>query len=184
MPCPTLFAGSWSLCHSSGPRAQRALTPGGTRRVWIWMQSLPSKCNVIAPHCINSSMPWPVICPKAHSSQADYMFMDDILFADLLDILQAHLKRPRTDTGSSPGKAIGKGRLKNRSDSSTTSSRQEGDTELLQMIAKLNLRQEDLFNQISMDRSFLLLLQARKDSILPTIIFASKEWHQQPNRQA
>lgn len=37
------------------------------------------------------------------------------------------------------------------------------------------LRQEDLLNQISLDRNFLLFLQAGKGSILPAMIMASKE---------
>ena len=41
-----------------------------------------------------------------------------------------------------------KGPLEPRSDSSTTSSRHHGDSGLLQMLTKLNLRQEDMLNQM------------------------------------
>ena len=105
--------------------------------------------------------------------------MDDMSFADLLDTCQAHLKCPRTEVESSQGKAVGKGRSNHRSDSSTTSSRHEGDSELLMMLAKLTLRQEDMLNQMALDRSFLLFLQADKGSILPDMILAAKEWHHQ-----
>ena len=105
--------------------------------------------------------------------------MDDMSFADLLPTCQAHLKRPRTEVESSQGKAAGKGRSKYRSDSSTTSSRHERDSELLMMLAKLTLRQEDMLNQMALDRSFLLFLQAGKGSILPEMILAAKEWHHQ-----
>ena len=109
----------------------------------------------------------------------DNMSLDDMSFADLLHTCQAHLKRPRAEVESSQGKTIGKGRSKNRSDSSTTSSRHEGDSELLMMLAKLSLRQEDILNQMALDRNFLLFLQVGKGSILPAMILASKEWHQQ-----
>ena len=63
--------------------------------------------------------------------------------------------------------------------SSTTSSKYEGDTELLMMLPKLTLRQEDMLNQMALDRSFLLFLQAGRGSILPEMILAAKEWHHQ-----
>ena len=47
------------------------------------------------------------------------------------------------------------------------------------MLAKLTLRQEDMINQMALDRSFLLFLQAGRDSILPDMILAAKEWHHQ-----
>ena len=109
----------------------------------------------------------------------DSMSMDDMSFADLLDTCQAHLKRPRIESESSQGKAAGKGRSKSRSNSSTTSSKHEGDTELLMMLAKLTLRQEDMLNQMALDRSFLLFLQAGRGSILLEMILAAKEWHHQ-----
>ena len=107
------------------------------------------------------------------------MSMDDMSFADLLDTCQVHLKRPRIEPESSQGKAVGKGRSKSRSNSSTTSSKHEGDTELLMMLAKLTLRQEDMLNQMALDRSFLLFLQAGRGSILPEMILTAKEWHHQ-----
>ena len=106
------------------------------------------------------------------------MSMDDMSFADLLDTCQAHLKRPRIELESSQGKAAGKGRSKSRSNPST-SSKHEGDTELLMMLAKLTLRQEDMLNQMALDRNFLLFLQAGRGSILPEMILAAKEWHHQ-----
>ena len=109
---------------------------------------------------------------------ADDMSLDDMSFADLLNICKPHLKRPRTDPASSQGKTNGKGRSKTRSNSSITSSKHEGDSELIQIIARLNLRQEDLLNQMSLDRNFLLFLQIRRESILPAMILTSKEWHQ------
>ena len=47
------------------------------------------------------------------------------------------------------------------------------------MLPKLTLRQEDMLNQMALDRSFLLFLQARRGSILPEMILAAKEWHHQ-----
>ena len=90
------------------------------------------------------------------------MSLDDISFADLLDTCQAHLKRPRTEVESLQGKTHVKGRSKNRSDSSTTSSRHDGDSELLMMLAKLSLRQENILNQMALDRSLLLFFPGRE----------------------
>ena len=47
------------------------------------------------------------------------------------------------------------------------------------MLVKLTLRQEDMINQMALDRSFLLFLQAGRGSILPDMILAAKEWHHQ-----
>ena len=46
------------------------------------------------------------------------------------------------------------------------------------MLANLTLRQEDMLNQMALDHSFLLFLQAGRGSILPGMILAAKEWHQ------
>ena len=46
------------------------------------------------------------------------------------------------------------------------------------MLAKLTLRQEDMLNQMALDRNFLFL-QAGRGSILPEMILAAKEWHHQ-----
>ena len=43
------------------------------------------------------------------------------------------------------------------------------------MLAKLTLRQEDMLNQMGLDRSFLLFLQAGHGSILPEMILVAKE---------
>lgn len=60
-----------------------------------------------------------------------------------------------------------RGRSKHRSDSSISSSKPDGDSELLQILTKLNLCQEDMLNQLALDRSFLLFMQIGKEIILP-----------------
>ena len=47
------------------------------------------------------------------------------------------------------------------------------------MLAKWSLHQEYMLNQMAMDRIFLMFNQVGKGSILPSLILASKEWHQQ-----
>ena len=49
------------------------------------------------------------------------------------------------------------------------------------MLACLYLRQEDLLNIMSMDRSFMVFLQCGKGSLMPLMLQASKAWHH--NRQ-
>ncbi|CAK8993738.1 unnamed protein product, partial [Durusdinium trenchii] len=53
------------------------------------------------------------------------------------------------------------------------------DGNLISMIAKLTLRQEDQLNQIHLDKSFIFFVQAGKGSILPLMLKTSKDWHGQ-----
>ena len=60
-----------------------------------------------------------------------------------------------------------------------TFSKQNGDSELLQIIAKLSLRQEDTLNQMSMDKKFLISIQMEKVSIHQKKVSIEIEcWHQ------
>ena len=60
-----------------------------------------------------------------------------------------------------------------------TFSKQNGDSELLQIIAKLSLRQEDTLNQMSMDKKFLIFIQMEKVSIHQKKVSIEIEcWHQ------
>ena len=109
---------------------------------------------------------------------AEHMSNDDMSFHDLVEALGTHVKRPRT-ADSESSTQTGKGRSKHRSNFSDSSRKSEQDASLVQMLAKLCLRQEDMINAMCLDRSFLLFLQAGKGSILPTMLTASKEWHTQ-----
>ena len=109
---------------------------------------------------------------------AEHMSNDDMSFHDLVEALGTHVKRPRT-TDSESSTQTGKGRSKHRSNFSDSSRRSEQDASLVQMLAKLCLRQEDMINAMCLDCNFLLFLQAGKGSILPTMLTASKEWHTQ-----
>ena len=44
------------------------------------------------------------------------------------------------------------------------------------MIAGLSLRQEDLLNQMFLDRSFVVFFQCGKGSVMPQLLQTSKDW--------
>ena len=97
------------------------------------------------------------------------MSEDDLSFPDLLDVLGSHVKRPRTQPGSDSTQISGKGRSKGRYNSSDSPSTSERNL----------LVQEDILNQMNLDRNFMLFIQAGKGSILPSLLMASQEWHLQ-----
>lgn len=112
--------------------------------------------------------------------QNENMFADDISFPDLFEGFVSHFtKRPRTQDGFESTTSCGKGRSKGRYNSSDSSSK-SGTDPLVQLLAKLCLRQEDIMlNHMNLDRNLIFFLQDGKGSILPTILLASEEWHQQ-----
>ncbi|CAK9108805.1 unnamed protein product [Durusdinium trenchii] len=63
------------------------------------------------------------------------------------------------------------------------STRWPKDGDLIQMIARLSLRQEDLLNQMSLDRSFVVFLQCGKGSVMHQLLQSSKDWHNKRQTQ-
>lgn len=95
-------------------------------------------------------------------------------FTDLMQLCGEHLgKRQRIEDSPQSRKNSGPCRS-NRQSSSSASSTQDGD--LLQMIAGLSLRQEDLLNQMFLDRSFVVFFQCGKGSVMPQLLQTSKDW--------
>ena len=104
---------------------------------------------------------------------------DDQSFAELMDVCGSHFaKRPRTEEEdkSSDRRPARKGQ---RKPSRSSASDLGEDGNLISMIAKLTLRQEDQLNQIHLDKSFIFFVQAGKGSILPLMLKTSKDWHGQ-----
>ena len=85
---------------------------------------------------------------------------DDQSFAELMDVCGSHFaKRPRTEEEdkSSDRRPARKGQ---RKPSRSSASDLGEDGNLISMIAKLTLRQEDQLNQIHLDKSFIFFVQA------------------------
>ena len=104
---------------------------------------------------------------------------DDQSFAELMDVCGSHFaKRPRMEEEdrSSDRRPARKGQ---RKPSRSSASDLGEDGSLVSMLAKLTLRQEDQWNQIHLDKSFIFFVQAGKGSILPLMLKTSKDWHGQ-----
>ena len=82
---------------------------------------------------------------------------DDQSFQDLLSACQEGFKRPRHEISSTGQQKNGREQRKRNSTSSTsTSDSRNGD--LVQMLGRLVLRQEDTLNQLGLDRSLMVFL--------------------------
>ena len=103
---------------------------------------------------------------------------EDQSFADLMEVNSSHFKRqrPNEEESSSDHRRSRQGQRKPLHSSGSGSAE---DSSLLTMLAKLTLRQEDKLNQLNLDRTFLLFIQAGKSSILPQMLQLSKTWHGQ-----
>ena len=107
---------------------------------------------------------------------ADEMFADDQSFTDLLDACAQNVgKRPRvaTDGTQRPGKGPAA-----RFSPSSASTLSGGNDDLLRMLARLTLRQEDAISQLQLDKSFMFFIQCGRGSIMPTLLTQAKEWNQ------
>ena len=102
---------------------------------------------------------------------------EDLSFQDLFVDYGAHIKRSRTEYSDGSSTRTNKGKSKNRSTFSDSSSKSNSEAQLVQMVTKIYLRQKDMLNAMTLNRNFLFFLQADKESILPTMFIASKEWH-------
>ena len=90
---------------------------------------------------------------------SESMHADDQSFADLMEICGEHFgKRPWIDIIGPFDRQHGR----HRSNQSSSSSDSTGD--LTMMLARFCLRQEDMLNAMSMDRSFIVFLQCGKGS--------------------
>ena len=104
---------------------------------------------------------------------------DDQSFAELMDVCGSHFaKNPRMEEEdrSSDRRPARKGQ---RKPSRSSASDLGEDGNLISMLAKLTLRQEDQLNQIHLDKSFIFFVQAGKGNILPLMLKTSKDWHGQ-----
>ena len=135
----------------------------------VFQHALLELEHVLSRHCVLSSV--------HHALTREYVRRRSLI-PDLLDVLGSHVKRPRTQTGSDSTQISGKGRSRGRYNSSDSSSTSDYNP-LIQLLAKLCLRQEDMLNQMNLDRSFMLFIQVGKGSILSNLFMASQEWHLQ-----
>ena len=103
---------------------------------------------------------------------------EDQSFADLMEVCSSYFKRPRPNE-EEPSSEPRRFRPGRRKSSHLSGSGSVDDSSLLTMLAKLTLRQEDQLNQLNLDRTFLLFIQAGKSSILPQMLQLSKTWHGQ-----
>ena len=123
-------------------------------------------------HYSNSSTPYfaIVFCAFHTMPQNENIFADDMSLPDLFEVLGSHVpKRLRTQDGFESIANNEKGRSKGRYSSSDSSSKADADS-LVQLLTKLCLRQEDVRNQMNLDRSFMLFRQSGKSSILPMML--------------
>ena len=96
-----------------------------------------------------------------------------------MDLCGNHFaKRPRTEEEEQPSDRRPTRKGQRKPSRSSDSDLGDGGS-LISMIAKLTLRQEDQFNQLHLDKSFIFFVQAGKDSILPLMLKLSKDWHGQ-----
>ena len=101
---------------------------------------------------------------------------DDQSFQDLLSACQEGFKRPRHEISSTGQQKNGREQRKRNSTSSTsTSDSRNGD--LVQMLGRLVLRQEDTLNQLGLDRSLMVFLQCGKGSLMPSLLELGKKWN-------
>ena len=99
---------------------------------------------------------------------------DDQSFQDLLTACQEGFKRPRRKTSSTgPHKNGREQRKRNSTSSTSTSDSRDGD--LIHMLGRLVLRQEDTLNQLGLDRSLMLFLQCGKGSLMPYLLEQGKK---------
>ena len=106
---------------------------------------------------------------------------DDQSFQDLLTACHEGFKRLRHETSSiGPPKNGREQRKRNSTSSTSTSDSRDGD--LIQMLSRLVLRQEDTLNQLGLDRSLMIFLQCGKGSLMPSLLELGKQWNTQ--RQA
>ena len=92
-----------------------------------------------------------------------------------MDVCGSHFaKCPRTEEEdkSLDRRFVRKGQ---RKPSRSSASDLDENGNLILMIAKLTLRQEDQLNQIHLNKSFIFFVQAGKGSILPLMLKTSKD---------
>ena len=103
---------------------------------------------------------------------------DDGLATDRGRSSQEGFKRPRHETLSTGPQKNGREQRKRNSTSFTsTSDSREGN--LIQMLGRLVLRQEDTLNQLGLDRSLMIFLQCGKGSLMPSLLEQGKRWNAQ-----
>ena len=105
------------------------------------------------------------------------MTMHDQSYTDLLEAAcgEHFLQRSRTDMQSDGRNTYGREQSRRPSDSLDSRSISSGKSdELIQMVARLRLRQEDQLNVLNMDRSFFLFAECGRGSLMPLLLKKSK----------
>lgn len=129
----------------------------------------------------NLSTSWPktgIIGASTRVCGMDHLKEEDQSFSDLMEVCSSHFKRQRPNE-EEPSSGQQRFRSGQRRSSHSSASGSVDDSTLLGMLARLTLRQEDQLNQLNLDRTFLLFIQAGKSSILPQMLQISKTWHGQ-----
>ena len=106
------------------------------------------------------------------------MLVDDQHFTDLLDACAQNLGKRQRMTTTDGTRKPGKGLLPRSSPSSGSTSNGGKDEELLRMLVRLALRQEDALAQLSLDKSFMIFIQCGRGSIMRNMFTKAKEWNQ------
>ena len=107
------------------------------------------------------------------------MHADEQSFSDLLEACSQHIgnqgKRPRTVTSNGQNRP-NRGSMP-RSSPSWASTSSGGNDELLNMVARLSLRQEDALVQLGLDKSYIFFLQCGRGSIMPSMLAKARDWN-------
>ena len=119
-----------------------------------------------------------IIGPSTRVCGMDHLKEEDQSFSDLMEVCSSHFKRQRPNE-EEPSSGQQRFRSGQRRSSHSSASGSVDDSTLLGVLARLTLRQEDQLNQLNLDRTFLLFIQAGKSSILPQMLQISKTWHGQ-----
>ena len=103
---------------------------------------------------------------------------EDQSFSDLMEVCSSHFNRQRPNE-EEPSSGQQRFRSGQRRSSHSSGSGSVDDSILLGTLARLTLRQEDQLNQLNLDCTFLLFIQAGKSLIRPQMLQISKTWHGQ-----
>lgn len=72
------------------------------------------------------------------------------------------------------------GREQRKRNSSSSANTSDGrDQDLIQMMARLAVRQEDTLNQLGLDCNLMMFLQRGRGSLMPTLLETGRQWNTQ-----
>ena len=121
---------------------------------------------------------WTLWC-ETNCHMGEEMHADDQSFTDLLEACgstwKSQGKRPHTSTSGDQIKS-GRGSMY-RSSPSWASTSNGGNDDLLNMIARLSLRQEDALTQLNLEKAFIFFLQCGRGSTMPSMLAKARDWN-------